>query len=102
MLSIFTDTFLGLVIDLVPFSLSSDSERLTKIQKAYSKSTSAHDDTLIDSNKSYLLLHTNNGLYLISRNSSWKHKLNDSETSMYTKLGRRAFFSIRRKSNQLA
>ena len=87
---------IDLVIDVFTFWDKSDSKRISMIKNARDKVLSEHDDVLVDSNKSYLLLNTEKGLYLISRRDVWKAKLGAREEIMYARKGARSFSRIRR------
>ncbi|GEM_PF-2816860 len=52
---------------------------------------SHHDEWLIDSTRSYLLMAVKEDLFLIHRKKKWKAKLDAKAEALYTRYGRRAF-----------
>jgi hypothetical protein len=56
-----------------------------------------HDDTLLDSDKRYLLVAANERIFLVEREGNWKRELNESDLDLYTRKGRAAFKTIRRE-----
>ena len=87
---------LDAILDVVFFWDDSDAKRITDIRNAREKVLSGHDDVVLDSTKSYLLLNTKQGLYLVLRKDSWKARLGDSEEAIYASKGRRSFSRIKR------
>lgn len=73
-----------------------DKTPFEKMAKARDKILSGHDDVIVDSTREYLLLNTNDGLFLISRKEAWKARLGEDEEAIYTRLGRKSFRKIRK------
>jgi len=96
MLSDIFTPVIDIILDAVFFWDNSDTRRVSDIKNARDKVLSGNDDVLIDSNKSYLLLNTKQGLYLVSRKDTWKAKLGDQEEATYASKGKRSFARIRR------
>ena len=95
-------TILDIVLDVIYFWDDTDKQRILDIKNAGEKILSGHEDVVLDSNKSYLLLNTNQGLYLVSRRDAWKAKLRDTEEALYISKGRRAFSRIRKSFKECA
>ena len=88
------------VIESIWFLSPSEKELegIRNLKKWRNGELSSHDETMIDSNSSYILLATGDGLFLVHRKKSWKGKLDNTAESLYSKKGRRAF---RRIHNQI-
>ena len=83
--------------DVALFWSKADSERVQLLQRARSKSLDCHDDTLIDSSKTHLLLCTGQEIHLVSRRRQWRAQLSEQDIELYKKRGRRAFRRIERR-----
>ena len=59
-----------------------------------------HDDTLLDSDKRYLLLVANERVFLVERNGNWKRELDERDLDLYARKGRASFRRIRRQPHQ--
>lgn len=94
--SILIDPIADLIGDIILFWDKSDTERIKSIQRARDRVLECHDEVMVDSSKSYLLLCTQKGFYLVSRRKTWKGRLTDQELSLYERRGRRAFARIER------
>lgn len=82
-LEVFTDTlwFLG--------PSDKETEEVRTLVKRRNGELSNHADEMIDSDKSYLLLATKDGLYLVHRKKKWKRKLDTFAKSLYEKRGKK-------------
>lgn len=94
--------FIGAVVDWVLevavfWSDDSDKQRVEDVRRARERVVSENDNVVVDSNRRYLLLCTDNGLYLVSRDERWKKRLSPEEEEMYEERGARAFRAIRRR-----
>ncbi len=72
-----------------------DKTPLEKIARARQKLLSGHDDVIVDSTSEYLLLKTDEGLFLVSRKEAWKAKLGKENESLYAAKGKKSFRIIR-------
>ena len=59
-----------------------------------------HDDTLLDSDKRYLLLVANERVFLVERPGNWKRELDERDLDLYARKGRASFRRIRRQPHQ--
>ncbi|SHK20953.1 hypothetical protein SAMN02745181_3433 [Rubritalea squalenifaciens DSM 18772] len=87
------------VLDVVVFWSDSeaDKRRVKEVSRARNRVLQGSDDVLVDSNRNYLLLCTDQGLYLVSRDERWKKRLSHEEERMYEKRGKKAFRAIRKR-----
>ena len=86
------------ICDLIwTFELSpQDKEGIAKLKRWRSGQLN-HDDTLLDSDKQYLLLVANDRLFLVEREGNWRCELDERDIDLYTRKGRASFRRIRRQ-----
>ena len=71
-----------------------EEEGVRNLIKWQNGELSNHDDSMIGSDKSYILLATREGLFLVHRKKKWKGKLDAVAENLYEKRGNRAFRRI--------
>ncbi|WFB36329.1 hypothetical protein P3T73_00940 [Kiritimatiellota bacterium B12222] len=73
-----------------------EQEGLEHLLKWREGKLSSHDETLIDSDRNYLLIATADGLQLVHRHQKWRGCLDETAESLYVKQGSRSFRRIHR------
>lgn len=88
------DTFL----DLLSISRLSERENegIRNFQRWQRGDLEVHDDTLLDSNRRFLLLTSGDRVFLVHRSDSWRGELDEWSLDLYAAKGQRSFAKIRR------